>query len=132
MTKFRILALTYKDFPAALPTVQQAIVDVLKRMGMRVFPDASEYSDGSKTILASGWRRRLQVELEAKGMERTRARVLAKEGVFFEGNAATDLIAQVVLRLEQQREDSSLFHAKGEKASVAILSNCTEPAAIAG
>lgn len=119
MTKFRILALTYKDFPATLPAVRQAIVEVLKRMGMRVLPQASAYGDEDTTILASGWRRRLQVELEAQDAERTRARVLAKEGVFFEGNAATDLIAQVMLRLEQQREAPPLFHMQSEKTAVA-------------
>jgi hypothetical protein len=102
MTKLRILALTYKTFPATLPAVQEATVDVLKGMGMRVLPHGPD--DGSTHILASGPRRQVDVELEAQGVEETRARIVAKDGVFFEENAATALVAQVTRRLEHHDE----------------------------
>lgn len=101
MAKLRILALTYKTFPMALSVVREAIIDALKRMGMRVLPSGSGNEGASVSILASGWRRELDIELEAQGVRGTRVRVLAKEGVFFEENAATDLIAQVTRLLEQ-------------------------------
>lgn len=101
MAKLRILALTYKTFPVALSVVREATIDALKRMGMRVLPGGSGNEGASVSILASGWRRELDIELEAQGVRGTRVRVLAKEGVFFEENAATDLIAQVTRLLEQ-------------------------------
>jgi hypothetical protein len=101
MAKLRILALTYKTFPTTLSAVREATIDVLKRMGMRVLSSGSEDGGASVSIVASGWRRELDVELEAQGVRGTRARVLAKEGVFFEENAATNLIAQVTRLLEQ-------------------------------
>jgi hypothetical protein len=100
MAKLRILALTYKTFPMALSAVREATIDALKRMGMRVLPNGSGGDGASASILASGWRRELDIELEAQGVRGTRVRVLAKEGVFFEENAATDLIAQVTRLLE--------------------------------
>lgn len=101
MAKLRILALTYKTFPMALSAVREATIDALKRMGLRVLPNGPGDEGASVSILASGWRRELDIELEAQGVRGTRVRVLAKEGVFFEENAATDLIAQVTRLLEQ-------------------------------
>lgn len=102
MKKLCILALTYKTFPAAVSRVQQATVDVLTQMDLKVLYRRRR-RDGSARVLASGWRRKLYVELETKGTEVTRARVLAKDGVFFADNAATDLIARVAYLLEQER-----------------------------
>jgi len=132
MTKLRILALTYKTFPATLGAVHEATVDVLKRMGMRVLPKGSGDNGASVSILASGWRRQLDVELEAQGVRGTRVRVLAKEGVFFEENAATDLITQVTRLLEQHPDKRVFRHAAGESASMAILSTGAQTAAVSG
>ena len=121
MANLRILALTYHTFPAEFSAVQQATIDVLKRMGMRVLPEGFG-GDGSVSILASAWRRQLQVEFEPRGIDATRVRVLAKEGVFFEENAATDLIAQVTCLLEQRRGKPIRCHTTGNQTSVAILS----------
>lgn len=100
MTNLRIVALTYKTFPADLPVVQEVAIDVLKRMGMRVIPLALPDDAGAAGILASAWRRQLHVELESTGVARTRARVLAKDGVLLEENAASDFIGQVMRQLE--------------------------------
>jgi hypothetical protein len=132
MTKLRILALTYKTFPAKLAAVHEATIDVLKQMGMRVLPNGSGNDGVSASILASGWRRELDVELEAQGVKGTRVRVLAKEGVFFEENAATDLIAQVTRLLEQHPDKGALRHATGERAPMAILSTGAQAAAVSG
>lgn len=129
MAKLRILALTYKTFPAALFAVHEATIDVLKRMGMRVLPNGSVDNGASVSILASGWRRELDVELEAQGVKGTRVRVLAKEGVFFEENAATDLIAQVTRFLEQHPDMGATRHATGEMVPMGVLSTDTQAAA---
>ena len=107
MKKPRILTLTYKTFPATLPAVHQTTVDVLQRMGFRVISRQSK-ANGSTRILASGWRLRLHVELEAKGLDVTRARVVSKEGIFFGYNAVADLIACVAQLLERQASLSAL------------------------
>lgn len=132
MVKLRILALTYKTFPATLSAVREATIDVLKRMGMRVLPSGSGDGGASVSILASGWRRELDVELEAEGMKGTRVRVLAKEGVFFEENAATDLIAQVTRRLEQRPETGAFGRAEGVTDTTGILSKGAQAAALSG
>ena len=97
-----ILALTYKTFPAPVPRVHQATVDVLTQMDLKVV-HRGRRRDGSARVLASGWRRKLYVELETNGSGTTRARVLAKDGVFFADNAATELIARVAYLLERER-----------------------------
>jgi hypothetical protein len=102
MKKLCILALTYKTFPAPVSRVHQATVDVLTQMDLKVLHKRRR-RDGSARVLASGWRRKLYVELETNGTEATRARVLAKEGVFFADNAATELITRVAYLLEQGR-----------------------------
>jgi len=132
MTKLRILALTYKTFPTTLAAVHEATIDVLKRMGMRVLPNGSGDDGASASILASGWRREFDVELEAQGVKGTRVRVLAKEGVFFEENAATDLIAQVTRLLEQHPGKRAFRHATGERAPMAALSRGAHAAAVSG
>lgn len=95
MAKLRILTLTYRMFPVALSAVREATADGLKRMGMRVFQNGPGDDGATVTILASGWRRELDVELEALGVRGTRMRVLAKEGVFFEENTANELIVHI-------------------------------------
>jgi hypothetical protein len=100
--KRRILALTYKTFPASVSRVHQATVDVLTQMDLKVL-HRRRRRDGSARVLASGWRRKLYVELETDGTEATLARVLAKEGIFFSDNAATELIRRVAHLLEQER-----------------------------
>jgi hypothetical protein len=102
MKRLCILALTYKTFPASVPRVHQATVDVLTQMDLKVV-HRRRRRDGSARVLASGWRRKLYVELETNGTETTRARVLAKDGVFFADNAATELITRVAYLLEQGR-----------------------------
>jgi hypothetical protein len=102
MKKLCILALTYKTFPAPVSRVHQATVDVLTQMDLKVL-HRRKRRDGGARVLASGWRRKLYVELESNGAEATRARVLAKEGVFFADNAATELIMRVAYLLDQGR-----------------------------
>jgi hypothetical protein len=92
ITSPRVGALTYKTFPVALAVVHDAAVEILKHMGMRVLADAPFEDAGAAGILASGWRRQLHVELEPAGLAGTRARVLAKEGIFFEENVATEFV----------------------------------------
>jgi len=132
MTKLRILALTYKTFPTTLAAVHEATIDVLKRMGMRVLPNGSRDDGASVSILASGWRRELDVEMEAQGVKGTRVRVLAKEGVFFEENAATDLIIQVTRLLEQHPDKGAFRHATGERTPMAVVSTGAQAAAVSG
>lgn len=122
MAKLRILALTYKTFPTTLAAVRQAMIDVLKGMGMRVLPSGAGDDGASVSLLASGWRREFDVELEAQGVKGTRVRVLAKDGVFFEENAATDLIAQVTRLLEQSPETMAFGRAAAMTDRMAVLS----------
>jgi hypothetical protein len=122
MAKLRVLALTYKTFPTTLSAVREATIEILKRMGMRVLPSGTGDGGASVSILASGWRRELDVELEAQGVKGTRVRVLAKEGVFFEQNAATDLIAQVTRLLEQPPKQGVVRRAAGVTDTMAVLS----------
>lgn len=111
MAKLRILALTYKTFPMTLAAVREATIDALKHMGMRVLPNGPDEDATSASILASAWRREVEIELEAQGRMGTRIRVLAKEGVFFEENTANELIAHVTLLLEQPLDARVLGHA---------------------
>ena len=126
MGKLRILALTYKTFPVALSAVCEATVDALKRMGLRVLPNGSGDDGVSVSILATGWRRELEVEIETQGVRSTRMRVLAKEGFFFEENAATDLIAHVTRLLEQPSGARALDHAARVAEPMAMSSSDTQ------
>jgi len=130
MAKLRILALTYKTFPVALSAVCEATVDALKRMGLRVLPNGSGDDGVSVSILATGWRRELEVELETQGVRNTRMRVLAKEGFFFEENAATDLIAHVTRLLEQPSATGALAHAGSVADARALSSSDTQVAVL--
>lgn len=118
MPKLRIIALTYKTFPATLPVVYEATVDALKQMRMRVLPQELGVEEGSVGILASGWRRQFEVEMASSGIEGTRVRVLAKEGVFFEENAASDLIAQVARLLERPPSRQAAGHVATKSPSI--------------
>jgi len=120
MANLRIVALTYKTFPAELPVVQDVAVDVLRRMGMRVTPLASPQDPGGAGILASAWRRQLHVELETTGIGGTRARVLAKDGILFEENAASDFIGRVMRRLERAPHDAPTLQVTPERLPAAI------------
>jgi hypothetical protein len=100
MSTLRTLALTYKTFPATLPAVHEATIDVLRSMGMQVRP--LEPHEASAHIQANGWRRQVDVELEAQGFEETRVRIVARDAVFFEENPVTQVIAQVTRRLEHR------------------------------
>ena len=122
MVKRRILALVYKTFPMTVAVVREATIEVLKHMGMQVLSNGPCTDGASVSILASGWRRELDVELEAQGVKGTRMRVLAKEGVFFEENAATDLIAQVTRLLDQHPEARPFGLAAGLPDRLAVLS----------
>jgi len=130
MAKLRILALTYKTFPMALSAVREATIDALKRMGLRVLTSGSGDGGASVSILASGWRRELDIELEAQGVRGTRVRVLAKEGVFFEENAATDLIAQVTRLLERPSDAPALGYTARVAAPAATFPPDTQVAAL--
>lgn len=132
MTKLRILALTYKTFPATPAVVREATIDVLKRMGMRVLPRGMNHDGSGVSILASGRRRELDVELEEQGAKGTRMRVLAKDGVFFEENTATDLIAQVSRLLEQPPDSRPFGLAAGMPDRMAVLAASAEAAALSG
>lgn len=125
---YRTMALTYHTFPADLSTVHLALVDALKRMGMRVLPGGSG-EDGALRILASAWRRELQVECEPRASRETRVRVFTKEDVYFQENVAADLVAQATQLLEQRRRERSVRYATGDGASAAILS--VQPGAVA-
>ncbi len=130
MGKLRILALTYKTFPATLPTVHQAAVDALMCLGMTVLPQGST-EEGHTRIFASGERRELEVELEPQGTEETRARILARDGLLFEENTATELAAQVSRRLERRPRPTAPVQAPREHASVAIFAGCGAVATLA-
>ena len=113
--KLRILALTYKTFPAPLSSVHQATVDALHRMNLKVVAKPAGQK-GIARIRASGWSRKLSIELESRDRCGTRARILAKEGFFFEDSVASDLLAQVESVLEHQ-DRVALLHAAGEEAA---------------
>lgn len=130
MAKLRILALTYRTFPVALSIVRGATLDALKCMGLRVFPGGSPEDGTSARILASGWRRELDVELEAQGPRSTRMRVLAKEGVFFGDNTANDLIAHVTFLLDQPSDARSLCCQASAPDSAAMVSPDTHVAVL--
>ena len=130
MTKLRIVALTYKTFPANLPSVYQATVDALKHMGMRVLPKGSGPEEGSVGLVASGWRRQVDVDMAAHGVQCTRMRVLAKEGVFFEENTATDLTAHVTRILAERPSKSATHRMADVGSSATILSSRAAAAAL--
>jgi hypothetical protein len=113
--KLRILALTYKTFPAPLSSVQQATVDALDRMNLKVIAKPTG-QEGIARIRASGWSRKLSIELESRDGCSTRARVLAKERFFFEEDVTSDFIAQVAGLLEHQDRVALLRTAHEEAA----------------
>jgi hypothetical protein len=128
---FRTFALTYHTFSGELPAVHQALVDTLKRMGMRVLPGGSR-EDGVVRLHASAWRRELEVECEPKGIGKTQVRVFTKEDVYFQENIAAALVVQATRLIERRRLERIIGCATDHDTSAAILSVQRGPLAVAG
>jgi hypothetical protein len=125
--KLRILALTYRTFPAPLSRVRQATVEVLQRMNL-VVVSKQPVRHGVARIRASGWSRKLSIELESRDAHDTRARVLAREGIFFEDNVVSDLLTHVAILLEHEDQLARLRASRGDAESALLPSRGTVPA----
>jgi hypothetical protein len=125
--KLRILALTYRTFPAPLSRVRQATIEVLQRMNLTVV-SKQPVRHGVARIRASGWSRKLSIELESRNDHGTRARILAREGIFFEDNVVSDLLAHVAILLEHEERLARLRASRDDAESTLIPGRRSAPA----
>ncbi len=82
---YTLNGIAYKTFVTPLPTVRQATLNSLNRMGMKVVKDAK--SDSGWTITATAMDRSIDIDLERVTSRTTRMRVVANNGIIFKDRA---------------------------------------------
>jgi hypothetical protein len=82
---YTLNGIAYKTFVTPLPTVRQATLNSLNRMGMKVVQDRK--TDSGWTITATAMDRSIDIDLERVTSQTTRMRVVANDGVIFKDRA---------------------------------------------
>lgn len=82
---YTLNGIAYKTFVSPLPTVRQATLSGLNRMGMKVVQD--KQSASGWTIAATAEGREIDIDLEKLTARTTRMRVVANNGVIFKDRA---------------------------------------------
>jgi len=82
---YTLNGIAYKTFVAPMPTVRQATLASLNRMGMKVTDDRKSDSGWSITATAEG--RDIDIDLERLTPRTTRMRVVANNGPIFKDRA---------------------------------------------
>jgi hypothetical protein len=82
---YTLNGIAYKTFVSPLPTVRQATLSGLNRMGMKVVQDKK--SDGGWTIAATANDREIDINLESLTSRTTRMRVVASNSAIFKDRA---------------------------------------------
>lgn len=101
---YTLSGIAYKTVVAPLPATRLATLKTLNRMEMNISQD--EKTDEGWQITADAEDRKVDIELEKVTPNTTRMRVTVDKGIaFFKDRAtATEIIAQSVLRLEQDQK----------------------------
>ena len=82
---YTLNGIAYKTFVSPMPTVRQATLSGLNRMGMKVVQDKK--SGSGWTIAATAEGREIDIDLEKLTSRTTRMRVVASNGVIFKDRA---------------------------------------------
>ncbi len=82
---YTLNGIAYKTFVAPMPTVRQATLASLNRMGIKVVEDKKSNSGWSITATAEG--RDIEIDLERLTPRTTRMRVVANSGPIFKDRA---------------------------------------------
>lgn len=82
---YTLNGIAYKTFVSPMPTVRQATLTSLNRMGMKVVQEKK--TDGGWSITASAEGRDIDIDLERLTPRMTRMRVVANNGPFFKDRA---------------------------------------------
>jgi hypothetical protein len=82
---YTLNGIAYKTFVTPLPTVRQATLNSLNRMGMKVVEDRK--TDSGWTITANAMDRSIDIDLERVTSQTTRMRVVANNGIIFKDRA---------------------------------------------
>jgi len=82
---YTLNGIAYKTFVTPLPTVRQATLNSLNRMGMKVVQDKK--TDSGWTITATAMDRSIDIDLEHVTSQTTRMRVVANDGMIFKDRA---------------------------------------------
>lgn len=82
---YTLNGIAYKTFVTPLPTVRQATLNSLSRMGMTVVQDRK--TDVGWTITANAMDRSIDIDLERVTSRTTRMRVVANDGFIFKDRA---------------------------------------------
>ena len=82
---YTLNGIAYKTFVTPLPTVRQATLNSLNRMGMKVVQDKK--TDSGWTITATAMDRSIDIDLEHVTSQTTRMRVVANNGIIFKDRA---------------------------------------------
>lgn len=82
---YTLNGIAYKTFVSPLPSVRQATLSSLNRMGVKVVQDKK--SDTGWTIAATANDREIDIDLESLTSRTTRMRVVASNGVIFKDRA---------------------------------------------
>ena len=83
--EYTLNGIAYKTFVSPMPTVRQATLSGLNRMGMKVVEDKRSASGWTITASADG--REIDIDLERLTSRTTRMRVVASNGVIFKDRA---------------------------------------------
>ncbi|HME24718.1 MAG TPA: DUF3568 family protein [Acetobacteraceae bacterium] len=82
---YTLNGIAYKTFVSPMPTVRQATLSGLNRMGIKVVQDKK--SGSGWTIAATAEGREIDIDLEKLTSRTTRMRVVASNGVIFKDRA---------------------------------------------
>jgi Protein of unknown function (DUF3568) len=82
---YTLNGIAYKTFVAPMPTVRQATLNGLRRMGVQVVEDKQSNSGWSIAATAEG--RQIDIYLERLTPRTTRMRVVANNGIIFKDRA---------------------------------------------
>jgi hypothetical protein len=82
---YTLNGIAYKTFVSPMPTVRQATLTGLNRMGVKVVQDKK--TDAGWTISATAEGRDIDIDLERLSSRTTRMRVVANNGILFKDRA---------------------------------------------
>jgi hypothetical protein len=83
--EYTLNGIAYKTFVSPMPTVRQATLSGLNRMGVKVVEDKRSASGWTITATADG--REIDIDLERLTSRTTRMRVVASNGIIFKDRA---------------------------------------------
>jgi hypothetical protein len=88
----KMSAVAYRTFTAPAARVKSATLAALNRMSIKV--ETTQKEETGEVITAKTASRNIEVSLESLTPNTTRMRTVAKDGIFYDGSTAQEIVAQ--------------------------------------